>query len=177
MSVKLDRLVLKHGYKNYLDYLRSNKWRKFCKSNKSKKCFVCRKRKDLCLHHIRYNNICNEEPADVVTVCEECHSKIHILVDGGEKLEEAHFILQDRKSLGGLKEFKEIEDGVYLFTEMEDAGLINAYDKSPTVKSLDEGIAIDKFKTYLWDIKKVKLFLEKYRLQNPPPVPKEDEEY
>lgn len=41
------------------------------------KCELCKSKKNLQLHHLTYKNLGNEQPEDVMILCEVCHSKAH----------------------------------------------------------------------------------------------------
>lgn len=41
------------------------------------RCLLCTSRDDLRCHHITYENLFGEELRDLMTVCEECHGRIH----------------------------------------------------------------------------------------------------
>ena len=40
-------------------------------------CTDCGRHTNLNVHHIRYNNIFNEQPADLLTLCSDCHTTLH----------------------------------------------------------------------------------------------------
>ena len=40
-------------------------------------CVHCGRHTSLNVHHIRYSNIFNEQPADLLTLCSDCHMALH----------------------------------------------------------------------------------------------------
>lgn len=95
----LDFIVGKIGYKSYSDYLRGEHWALFSGGVRKKSCFCCGdKLSKLQVHHITYDRLGEELPADVVTVCDGCHICIHELPKSGTPLEKAHLIHRDRMS-------------------------------------------------------------------------------
>ena len=40
-------------------------------------CTSCGRHTDLNVHHIRYSNIFHEQPADLLTLCSDCHTALH----------------------------------------------------------------------------------------------------
>ena len=71
-------------YKDYADYLKSNKWKQVkasYESNKpmtSRRCMFCRSSSDLVHHHFRYPKDWNNDLAsNLLLVCKKCHSIIH----------------------------------------------------------------------------------------------------
>lgn len=75
-----------------LEYLSSPHWHnltdKLIYSNPKAKCFICQKTNTLLLHHIKYENLHNEEllkirlfhhDGDVMIVCFDCHTNIHFI--------------------------------------------------------------------------------------------------
>lgn len=40
-------------------------------------CVECGRHTDLNVHHIRYSNIFNEQPTDLLTLCSDCHTALH----------------------------------------------------------------------------------------------------
>ena len=40
-------------------------------------CVHCGRHTCLNVHHIRYSNIFNEQPADLLTLCSDCHTALH----------------------------------------------------------------------------------------------------
>lgn len=71
-------------YTNEKEYLKSRVWhsRKYrILQRDGKRCVYCGENGwfyDLHVHHLRYHNdFGKDEPKDLITVCEKCHSKIH----------------------------------------------------------------------------------------------------
>ncbi len=46
-------------------------------------CSVCRSERWLCIHH-RDQNPANDDPENLITLCDVCHARIHTLRSGGE---------------------------------------------------------------------------------------------
>ncbi len=72
---------------SYIEYLKSPIWKetRSKKIKKTPKCFVCRTRKSIHIHHKKYTeqgqSILNrEENRHLVALCGECHSLLHELV-------------------------------------------------------------------------------------------------
>ncbi len=102
-----DRLC-RFGHSSYEQYLGSDAWKCFkinytrhqALSGLSPRCFVCscghKKKQKLNLHHIIYDNVCEEDYEDVVWLCREHHVEVH----GYEKkndclLCKAHILLKE----------------------------------------------------------------------------------
>lgn len=71
----------------YKDYLKSEDWRdcRKHKLKKCKKCFVCKAKKNLHIHHKKYKEEGNsilgkEERRHLVVLCKECHQILHNIV-------------------------------------------------------------------------------------------------
>ena len=61
-------------------YLQSSIWQQ--KRNQTLQrdnyaCTSCGRHTSLNVHHIRYSNIFNEQPADLLTLCSDCHTALH----------------------------------------------------------------------------------------------------
>ena len=72
------------GCWSYLDYIHSEEWRKKSARIKDKQksvCRLCGKRENLQTHHLTYIRLGNEKEDDLVGLCEDCHTKIHFLVE------------------------------------------------------------------------------------------------
>lgn len=98
MSLYLDRLCTKLGYKNYNDYLSNPNWKVFSNYIKLKRklCFCCNYKNNLSVHHINYDNLGYEMPKDVVVLCNSCHLKVHTLTKSRKaSLKNAHIILRE----------------------------------------------------------------------------------
>ena len=61
-------------------YLKSSAWhqkRQQTLQRDNYACVECGRHTDLNVHHIRYSNIFNEQPADLLTLCSDCHTALH----------------------------------------------------------------------------------------------------
>lgn len=95
MRRKLPRLsarLRELGYRTYADYLASDHWRAFKASwvprrtrNKRAVCEFCLSADRLDLHHRTYKRLGAERPADLVLICERCHSRVHRWFNSGRK--------------------------------------------------------------------------------------------
>lgn len=93
MSEYLNKKCRDLGYNNYQEYLNSIPWKVFSKTIKDnrKKCFSCKGRLGLVVHHINYNNLGNEFEEDVVVLCKSCHYIVHQLIsEENVELRKAH---------------------------------------------------------------------------------------
>lgn len=66
----------------YKTYMNSDEWRKKARMLIEKagyKCKLCGSAINICVHHITYDHLFQEEsyPDDVVVVCKKCHEKLH----------------------------------------------------------------------------------------------------
>lgn len=75
---KIDAIARSFGFAHYSDYLRSDHWKNLKRQVTSKLCCVCGSRTNLRTHHIRYRNLLDVEPADLVKMCEPCHDDFHL---------------------------------------------------------------------------------------------------
>ena len=65
---------------NYYQYLDSERWKKKATKRMSMdnyKCVKCGSAKNLAVHHITYDRLFCEPMDDLITVCNNCHKKIH----------------------------------------------------------------------------------------------------
>lgn len=71
---------------NYKNYLKTSYWKDIRKGfwkKSHKRCFLCRKKVDLQLHHKRYKDkygdsiLFREGRRDFRLLCKDCHKKIH----------------------------------------------------------------------------------------------------
>lgn len=65
---------------NYYDYIKSDKWkakRLECLKRDNFQCQKCGTAKNLVIHHWTYDRLGNEDLGDIVTLCKDCHKKIH----------------------------------------------------------------------------------------------------
>ena len=71
---------------NYKSYLKSNAWKdiRAKKLFHNPRCYVCRRRKYLHVHHIHYGNLGNETTHDLKVLCKYCHKKVHFKKNGGK---------------------------------------------------------------------------------------------
>lgn len=68
------------SFKNYKDYMRSDKWkvkRKKVLERDNYTCVSCLEEKATQVHHITYDNLGDEPLFNLVSVCGKCHCKIH----------------------------------------------------------------------------------------------------
>ncbi len=76
----LDILAAKHGYDDYKTYLESPHWRDFQKRYAKAwpfcQCITCGSR-SYHLHHVNYGRFGNEQLADCLPLCGDCHRKLH----------------------------------------------------------------------------------------------------
>ena len=73
----------------YTEYLKSEHWentkKRFYASKLHKnKCMVCGSTKNLNIHHKNYYNLGAEKLTDLCLLCQDCHSKVHEMVNNGE---------------------------------------------------------------------------------------------
>jgi hypothetical protein len=81
------------GFASYGDYLLSPHWLAFKDrffAARKRRCFACRKRQGIELHHITYNRIGAERLDDVVPLCGRCHDRVHHLIASGCPKNTAH---------------------------------------------------------------------------------------
>lgn len=64
---------------NYKKYLHSRHWKttKFLLYSTKKRCSLCRSKKNLNIHHKTYSRLGNENPSDLILLCQECHYLYH----------------------------------------------------------------------------------------------------
>jgi len=65
----------------YKDYLLSNEWIAIkidIYQKRGRQCEQCGNKTKLQIHHLTYDNIFNEEPSDLLILCESCHKEKHI---------------------------------------------------------------------------------------------------
>lgn len=68
------------GFKSYMDYLNSYLWknkRDFVINLRGNKCEKCDSRDNLNVHHLNYDNVCNERSRDLIVLCFKCHNEEH----------------------------------------------------------------------------------------------------
>lgn len=73
----------------YEEYLRSEYWKSLREEILEKdhhRCVVCGRKKNLNVHHLTYDHLGNREAEwyDLVTLCQDCHQRVHELYDNFE---------------------------------------------------------------------------------------------
>ena len=66
--------------KDYQTYLKSDAWRYKKREvflERGRTCEKCMSKKDIQVHHLRYDNIFNEPLEDLQILCSRCHEKEH----------------------------------------------------------------------------------------------------
>lgn len=64
----------------YKEYLKTDEWkriRRWALDRAGHKCQLCQSTKNLNVHHNNYKNLGKEEPADIIVLCKNCHTKHH----------------------------------------------------------------------------------------------------
>ncbi len=64
----------------YKDYLKTAHWydtKEAALERAGRKCEICQSESELHVHHLVYENIGCEKKADLVVLCETCHTKEH----------------------------------------------------------------------------------------------------
>ena len=72
------------NYAKYQNYLLSNKWkikRAQALDRDKNICQECKKSEAQEVHHKTYDSLYNEPLEDLISVCKDCHVKIHIIND------------------------------------------------------------------------------------------------
>jgi len=69
----------KCGYKNLNEYYSSSAWKNVRERKYQATEYKCRcgLKRRLQLHHVRYDNLCDERLEDLVWLCDDCHRKTH----------------------------------------------------------------------------------------------------
>lgn len=64
---------------SYKNYLHSTHWKttKFLLYSTKRRCSLCRSKKNLNIHHKTYRRLGNENPNDLIVLCQECHYIYH----------------------------------------------------------------------------------------------------
>jgi len=67
------------GFKSYNEYLLSDIWisKRDLLIKIRKKCEKCGSEKNLCVHHLTYENVGDEKMEDLMVLCLKCHKEIH----------------------------------------------------------------------------------------------------
>ena len=91
--------TLIRSLKSYKEYLASEVWEqtkaRYFSSDKPKKCLACDNPK-FQLHHLSYARIGEELLGDLVSLCGDCHSKVHSRLKGcGTHLQHTHAVLRE----------------------------------------------------------------------------------
>ena len=66
--------------KEYEEYIKSSEWqetRQRILKRDAFRCVLCGTTKNLHVHHITYENLGEEKDADLVTLCDYCHKRLH----------------------------------------------------------------------------------------------------
>lgn len=71
------------GFKSYKEYLNHPLWKEKSKFilSLNPSCQKCRINKSTQVHHLNYNSVGNENREDVISLCKDCHKKIHGIKD------------------------------------------------------------------------------------------------
>ena len=67
----------------YKNYLLSSEWLNLkidIFAKRGRKCERCNRTHKLSIHHLTYDNIFNENPDDLIILCEKCHMKEHNII-------------------------------------------------------------------------------------------------
>jgi 5-methylcytosine-specific restriction endonuclease McrA len=71
----------KTNKEKYLEYLRSDKWKKIAakkRKGSKNKCQLCGNGKSILhVHHVNYDHVYKERLSDLIVLCEKCHKKFH----------------------------------------------------------------------------------------------------
>jgi len=70
----------------YKDYLKTRWWKEtkgYLRFIKKKRCYVCRSKKFLDVHHLHYRTLGYEDGSELVYLCRKHHKKLHFYT--GEK--------------------------------------------------------------------------------------------
>jgi len=74
---------MKKKYKDYADYLKSDKWKQvkedYAENNKHKYCALCGADEELQHHHFKYPSDWNDDShLNIIKICGECHEIAHV---------------------------------------------------------------------------------------------------
>ena len=64
----------------YHDYIKSDEWKAkkmACHKRDCFQCQMCGTAKNLVAHHLTYDRLGNEDLSDLITLCKDCHEKVH----------------------------------------------------------------------------------------------------
>ena len=70
----------KGGYVDYHEYIKSPAWKERARKRMRMdrfQCSVCGTAKNLAVHHITYERLGHEDMDDLITLCKDCHAKVH----------------------------------------------------------------------------------------------------
>jgi len=78
----------KLGHEDYAAYLKSPEWanvkRRYRASLRPQDCGLCGTGENIQIHHLTYERVGQEELADLVALCGDCHSMLHVLERRGD---------------------------------------------------------------------------------------------
>ncbi len=94
----LNYAVKQIGYQDYEEYLSGPHWRSYLKKYKVSSCWCCSASSPLAQHHLTYKRLGCELPKDTITLCFECHDKVHQICKSRKAtLDCAHLVLMGVK--------------------------------------------------------------------------------
>lgn len=76
-------ITMTERYQRYNQYLQSDHWsalRQLKFSLSGRRCQVCSVMSGLDVHHIRYKNLTDCAPCDLLVLCRECHDILHLVI-------------------------------------------------------------------------------------------------
>lgn len=65
---------------NYYEYIKSDEWKAKkleCHQRDNFQCRLCGTAMNLVAHHVTYDRLGDEDLSDLVTLCKDCHKKVH----------------------------------------------------------------------------------------------------
>jgi hypothetical protein len=77
MSTKRAALNRRSAYKWYRCSPSWHERREWILKRAAHVCEMCRKRPATEVHHLTYKRVFNEDPADLMALCRQCHAEIH----------------------------------------------------------------------------------------------------
>jgi len=85
----------------YRDYLKSNHWKEVKKDfycfKKNHRCHICFSRENLNVHHKNYKSLNQERAKDLTYLCQDCHTKLHEMINKGKGIRICYQLLQALK--------------------------------------------------------------------------------
>ena len=69
-------------FEDYREYLESSHWDTVRLARLKKdgyRCQICGSAKNLCVHHLTYDRMGHELMDDLLTLCRDCHEKVHAI--------------------------------------------------------------------------------------------------